>query len=341
MVTHVIRRYVATAEARRDFLERLRALAFAPAAMLAACAASRSSHGDEVAPSSGRNSIARKADLHIHTEASGDAVLKPEDIFRAAKRAGLHAVAITDHDSLKSIAAGIDLSRQYGVHFLPGIELSCSWQKRLVHLLAYLPRGVPDGLERFIDENIHAATRKTAAIIIARMAANGIDVTVAQYNAEIEAGGKEGSPLCRLLIKKGIVRDVAEYSARFNTEEYRVTECTYPEVTKIIKFLKKRGSLVVLAHPGVDARYGFCDLHKEDIFRFAKFGLDGVEVYHPLHSDEDAAKYAAMADKLNLGKTGGSDCHGCEKPGEAPVGSVFCNWDEVEKRIAQQYESTK
>ena len=40
----------------------------------------------------------RKADLHIDTTASGDALNTPEDVFRKAKEAGLAAVAFTDHD---------------------------------------------------------------------------------------------------------------------------------------------------------------------------------------------------------------------------------------------------
>jgi hypothetical protein len=39
-------------------------------------------------------------------------------------------------------------------------------------------------------------------------------------------------------------------------------------------------------------------------------GMVGLEVFHPDHDDELRAKYAAVAERLDLIATSASDCHG-------------------------------
>lgn len=272
----------------------------------------------------------RKADLHIHTKASDDSILTPERIFELAQEAGLHAIAFTDHDGTANIETGLRLSREHGIVFLPGVELCGSWRNQFAHVLAYYPQGVPSALEDFIDARLHGGTRKTAATLISRMIAHGVDVSVAEYYGEIDVGGKQGSPLCRLLIKKGIVRDVDDYVAKFGGGEYKVTECFYPPVTEVVPFVKQTGGFAVLAHPGAGGRFALCDMRGDDIAQFAAHGLDGIEVYHPLHSEADIAEFEGVAAKLGLVRTGGSDAHGRPSLHERVIGGSFCDWDEVE-----------
>ncbi|MBO5280487.1 MAG: PHP domain-containing protein, partial [Clostridia bacterium] len=45
----------------------------------------------------------KRAELHLHTKTSGmDSVISPEDAVEAAKKMGLYAVAITDHDGVRA-----------------------------------------------------------------------------------------------------------------------------------------------------------------------------------------------------------------------------------------------
>jgi hypothetical protein len=43
-------------------------------------------------------------------------------------------------------------------------------------------------------------------------------------------------------------------------------------------------------------------------------GLAGIEVYHSDHSPSECAFYGALAGRLGLAATGGSDFHGAAKP---------------------------
>jgi predicted metal-dependent phosphoesterase TrpH len=93
-----------------------------------------------------------KADLHVHTIYSQDSVITPKDLVFYAKKRGLTAVAITDHNQIEGahkIAAEIDLL------IIPGTEVS-SLRGHIVGLNVREP--IPKGLspQETVDK-IHEA----------------------------------------------------------------------------------------------------------------------------------------------------------------------------------------
>jgi len=64
-----------------------------------------------------------KADLHVHTIYSKDSLITPEDLVFYAKRRGLDAVAVTDHDLLDG---AYKIARESGFLVIPGMEVSSS-----------------------------------------------------------------------------------------------------------------------------------------------------------------------------------------------------------------------
>ena len=59
-------------------------------------------------------------DLHIHTTCS-DGGLTPREVVDRAARAGLRAIAITDHDGVDGNAEAEDAGRELGVAVVPGV----------------------------------------------------------------------------------------------------------------------------------------------------------------------------------------------------------------------------
>lgn len=65
-----------------------------------------------------------RLDTHIHTEYSLDGVNKPKEILEYVKRfTSLDAIAFTDHNILFSRKVAEELTREYGILVIPGIEL--------------------------------------------------------------------------------------------------------------------------------------------------------------------------------------------------------------------------
>jgi predicted metal-dependent phosphoesterase TrpH len=70
----------------------------------------------------------------------------------------------------------------------------------------------------------------------------------------------------------------------------------------------------VLAHPG---QYG----NFEKVPELVEAGLQGIEVWHPLHGPEDEARAQELAGMYSLIATGGSDFHGFYGEKDAALGS--------------------
>ena len=63
-----------------------------------------------------------KVDFHVHTSRSVDAVASPRQVVKYAKKLGLDAIAITDHNRLFPHALARQLSREFGLLVIPGME---------------------------------------------------------------------------------------------------------------------------------------------------------------------------------------------------------------------------
>src|SRR5437870_10210766 len=76
-----------------------------------------------------------RVDLHLHTTYS-DGTYTPSQVVDLARRSGLSAIAITDHDTL----AGIASARQAAgaaLEVVSGVEITTEFHGRELHLLAY------------------------------------------------------------------------------------------------------------------------------------------------------------------------------------------------------------
>jgi predicted metal-dependent phosphoesterase TrpH len=88
-----------------------------------------------------------KFDLHIHTNHSNDGVHDIDTMIKYAKKIGFHGVAITDHNQLLSQEKAKQLTRQYGILVIPGIEFGK--HKFMNHLIALNIPNVPH------HQNVH------------------------------------------------------------------------------------------------------------------------------------------------------------------------------------------
>jgi predicted metal-dependent phosphoesterase TrpH len=78
--------------------------------------------------------IEQKYDLHCHSRYS-DGALSPTDVILRAIEHGVTTLALTDHDTVAGLAEAQQFAEQQGLNFIPGIELSCLWNKKTFHIL--------------------------------------------------------------------------------------------------------------------------------------------------------------------------------------------------------------
>src|SRR5437660_637898 len=82
---------------------------------------------------------AGRADLHIHTTHS-DGNYTPAQVVELARRCGLSAIAITDHDTSSGILAARQAVGVSALEIIAGAEITAEFRGRELHLLAYFFR---------------------------------------------------------------------------------------------------------------------------------------------------------------------------------------------------------
>ncbi len=82
-------------------------------------------------------------DLHTHsTQFSACSAVKPNDLVRAAKAAGLDGICITEHDALWPLPALRELGKEHGLVVLRGVEATTEVGHVLVYGLSTWRKGL-------------------------------------------------------------------------------------------------------------------------------------------------------------------------------------------------------
>lgn len=245
-----------------------------------------------------------KIDLHSHTTASDGRTTPTESVHLAAKK-GLHALAITDHDSVSGIAEALEAAQGLGVEIVPGIEVSTGIEGQDIHVLGYYLDYESESLQ--LDLALLRDTRnKRNELMIAKLNELGIEITYEEVAAkQLTKDGNIGRPhIAEVLIDKQVVSSMEEAFAKYlgkHGQAYINPPRILPQ--EGVELILKYGGIPVLAHPGL---YDHDDL----IPSLVEIGLKGIEVFHPDHTDKDKEKYLRLAERYGLIVTGGSDYHG-------------------------------
>lgn len=243
----------------------------------------------------------RYVDLHSHSTAS-DGALAPADVVRAARAAGLEAIALTDHDTIAGVGEAIAAGAELGVRVVAGCELSAYDGDIEVHLLALHiadADAIASSLALFQRERVDRAVA-----MVERLGRLGLPISMDDVLRE-SAGGAVGRPhVARALVAAGHVADPRDAFDRF-LGNGRPAYVPKPRLSAsdAIDLTHSAGALAVWAHP---ARIGT----RERVARLAGHGLDGIEVLHPSHTPQEIERYTRFATEMSLLPSGGSDWHG-------------------------------
>ena len=73
-------------------------------------------------------------DLHTHSTAS-DGSDTPTMLVQNALDAGLHAIALTDHDTVSGLDEFVSAPTDRFLYRIAGLEFSCHYEKKEVHIV--------------------------------------------------------------------------------------------------------------------------------------------------------------------------------------------------------------
>lgn len=263
-------------------------------------------------------------DLHAHTTVS-DGGDSPSELVAAAARAGLDAIAVTDHDNDAGCDEAVAAGGRLGVEVVPGVEISCYVEdlrdlgyapsaRPTMHLLGYFVPRADNPLSAALAElQQHRANRNR--VIVERLNELGIDVTFEEVEREAGGSGAQiGRPhFAAVLVRHGAVPD---YQSAFDVylakgaKAYVDRKLYRP--ADAIELMLDAGAVPVLAHPLT------LNLAPGELDRFVaglvESGLRGLEGYHGDWPEADQQPVRELAGRYGLMVTGGSDYHGAMRP---------------------------
>lgn len=249
-------------------------------------------------------------DLHTHSTVS-DGSDTPEQVVDLAAKAGLSALALTDHDRLDGIAPARSRAAQVGVELVSGCEVSCE-HAGTMHMLVYFLEPVPGPLQNELAR-LQRAREARNERILARLSELGLPVTPEELREEAGPSGAGRPHIAAILVRKGMASSVQDAFDRWLAKgrpAYMEKERLGP--LEVIRLAHESGALPVLAHP---LSLGLSGPELEStVQELAEAGLTGLEAIYGRYSQEERASLAVIAARAKLAITGGSDHHGVYKP---------------------------
>ena len=261
-------------------------------------------------------------DLHTHTNYS-DGTWSLKRLLEEAQKAKIEVLSITDHDTVKPYKELMQMNYKeiYQGEIITGVEFNTVYNGVLFHLLAYDFDYVK--LNNWIYENYETKKPDLNAefnFMFKSCKKNNIKIDDLEYDES------KGWPVDIIYPE---IKKYEENKKYFKEEEWNnidgfFNSCVtnknfpvfvdfsihYPSANVVVKQVRKVCGKVFVAH-----RYRY---NLEDTIRFLDILkdnkiIDGVEVYHSIHTEEQVAILKKYCEDNNLLISGGSDCHGEKK----------------------------
>lgn len=250
-------------------------------------------------------------DLHVHSTAS-DGTLTPAQVIALAARQNLSALALTDHDTTAGIREAQTAAEQAGIELIPGIELSCVFQKKEIHILGLFISPEDPVFSREIN-SLLAIRNERNEEMIRRFRRGGFAITLEDLQEGHADTVITRSHFARVLVEKGYAasldqafKQYLQYDGPYCIRKERIS----PE--HAMKILTDQHAFPALAHI---MQYKLGWEENRALLSYLKgLGLMGLEVWHSSHHAQQSERLLALADEFGLLPTGGSDFHGANKP---------------------------
>ncbi len=254
----------------------------------------------------------KQIDLHTHSNAS-DGSCTPTEVMEAAAAAGLAAVALTDHDTMKGIPEALETAKKLNIECIPGIELSAVYGgDREIHIVGLFLDPKDPLLAQRLDAFQQIREERNLRMI-AKMQAAGVDISMKKLRALEGDAVITRANLAHYLVYTGYAASIKEVFDKYLSPgmPFYVPK-TGVTPKDAVRAICDGGGVAILAHPLL---YGFTPAQLDTCIEDLKnYGLRGIETYYSTYSPADERNMKRLADRHQLLWSGGSDFHGSVKP---------------------------
>lgn len=252
-------------------------------------------------------------DLHAHTTAS-DGSYTPTELVRYAKKKGLSAIAITDHDTIAGVEEASIEGRKLGIRVIPGAELSTRMDDCDVHMTSLFINCKNEQLIKRLDD-MAASRQERNYKMVDKLHEAGFQIDRSDLDALGEGKILARGHIAQILIARGYATELKEALRKYlskGTPGYVQKEVLSPE--ECIQLVHDAGGLIFVAHlHQIDPQD---PEHCKDVARrLIRMGADGLETQYCEFDDEWRQATEQIVQECGCLRSGGSDFHGAMKKG--------------------------
>ncbi len=248
-----------------------------------------------------------RADLHCHSSFS-DGSMSPKELIDLAIASGLQGLSITDHDTIDAYNTAVPYAKEKGFLLGTGVELSCEYKKKSVHILAYNFSLEDQGLIQYCQRQQQKRVKRNLEIL-EKLKRLRIILTEEELIQECPGASSIGRPhIAALMMRKGHVRSLQEAFQLYIGDGACcfVRGENFP-VKEALSIVAAAGGKTFLAHPHLYSDAGF-------VKEIVSLGFDGLECFYGKFSYRYEKLWLKIAKESSLLISGGSDFHGSVKP---------------------------
>jgi predicted metal-dependent phosphoesterase TrpH len=241
-----------------------------------------------------------------------------DELVAEAATAGLTTLALTDHDTTAGWEQAREAAARHGVAVVPGIEVSCEYEERSVHVLALW---IDPSEDTELAGHLRRArdSRRDRARAMTALLAQDFPITWADVRAQVtDESSTVGRPhLADALVARGAFPDrSAAFAGPLAADGPYYVHHDAPDPATAVQAIRTAGGVAIAAHPASEmrGRAGADGIPRELLVAMVEAGLNGVEVEHREHDEATRAALREFVAEHDLVATGGSDYHGTGKP---------------------------
>jgi predicted metal-dependent phosphoesterase TrpH len=236
-------------------------------------------------------------DLHCHSTAS-DGTVSPEELPLLARKAGLTALALTDHDTVNGVEAFLNAAKNVpDVRCISGIELACRLESgEHCHIVGLFIDHRNDALLHLCDQIVIWREERNRGML-EKLSELGMPIDYDTLQKRHE-GTIVGRPhIAEAMVNHGYcktMRDAFQHYISRGRPAY--CEREVPDGWTCLQAIHEAGGLAIWAHPMTSS-----SRTQSKCFTIAtelrEFGLDGIEAYYSEHSPTQQDTILRLATK--------------------------------------------
>jgi len=245
-------------------------------------------------------------DLHCHSTAS-DGALSPTEVIERAQQQGVSHIALTDHDTINGQAEAAEAAKTNNINFIPGIEISTTWENKCFHIVGLNINPRNDKLLSNIKD-LQLLRTERAKKIAYKLEKRRVPGAYEGVIKMAKGGMVTRAHFASFLLENNYVSTQQQAFDRYlGKGKTAFVSTVWADLHDAIHWINQAGGTAVVAHP---LRYKLtASWMRRFLTAFKESGGQAIEVVTGRSSADEIRRSLQFANQFQLAASIGSDFH--------------------------------